>query len=68
MADLNIFVTELNNDNEYFYQTDILKQFLSGYVLHRSLRKLLLEHNNFLNIDISQGSVATCLWWCGILK
>ena len=41
---------------------------MSGYVLHGSLLQLLLEHSNFLNIDISQGSIATCLRWCGILK
>jgi len=34
---------------------------LSGYVLHGSLLQLLLEHCDFLNIDISQGSVATRL-------
>jgi len=32
--------------------------FLVGEVLHRSLLQLLLEHCDFLNIDISQGSVA----------
>ena len=30
-----------------------------GEVLHGSLLQLLLEHCDFLNIDISQGSVAT---------
>ena len=32
-----------------------------GEVLHGSLLQLLLEHCDFLNIDISQGSVATYL-------
>ena len=32
-----------------------------GEVLHGSLLKLLLEHCDFLNIDILQGSVATLL-------
>ena len=32
-----------------------------GEVLHGSLLQLLLEHSDFLNIDISQGSVATRL-------
>ena len=32
-----------------------------GEVLHGSLLQLLLEHCDFLNIDISQGSVATRL-------
>jgi len=33
--------------------------FLSGRVLHRSLLNSVLEHGNFLNTEISQGSVAT---------
>jgi len=32
------------------------------------LLQLLLEHGDFLNIDISQGSVATCLRRGGIFK
>jgi len=32
-----------------------------GWVLHRSLLHLFLEHGHFQNIDISQGSAATCL-------
>ena len=32
-----------------------------GEVLHGSLLQLLLEHSDLLNIDISQGSVATRL-------
>ena len=39
-----------------------------GKVLHGSLLQLLLEHCNFLNIDISQGSVATRLRCGGIFK
>ena len=42
----------------------ILKQCLSGKVLHNSLLHLLLKHHDFLNIYISQGSVATC-FGCG---
>jgi len=49
------FVSELNN---LFLQTFILKQCLSGYVLHNSLLHLLLKNGDFLNSDISQGSVA----------
>ena len=30
--------------------------------------QLLLEHGDFLNTDISQGSVAICLRWGSILK
>ena len=50
------------------YQTFILKQCLSGYVLHNSLLHLLLENCDFLNIDISQGSVATGLGCGGVFK
>ena len=39
-----------------------------GKVLHGSLLQLLLEHCNFLNIDISQSSVATRLRCGGIFK
>jgi len=39
-----------------------------GEVLHGSLLQLLLEHCDFLNIDISQGSVATRLWFGEIFK
>jgi len=47
-----------------FSQTFILKQCLSGYVLHNSLLHLLIKNYDFLNTDISQGSVATRLG-CG---
>ena len=39
-----------------------------GKVLHGSLLQLLLEHCDFLNIDISQGSVARNLRCGGIFK
>jgi len=39
-----------------------------GEVLHGSLLKLLLEHCDFLNIDILQGSAATRLRYGGIYK
>ena len=39
-----------------------------GEVLHGSLLQLLLEHRDFLIIDISQGSVATRLSCGGIFK
>ena len=39
-----------------------------GEVLHCSLLQLLLEHCDFLNIDIAQGSVATRLRCGGIFK
>ena len=48
---------------------NILKQFfLVGEVLHGSLLQLLLEHCDFLNMNISQGSVATRLRCGGIFK
>ena len=39
-----------------------------GEVLHGSLLQLLLKNCDFLNIDISQGSVATRLRYGGIFK
>ena len=39
-----------------------------GEVLHGSLLQLLLEHCDFLNIDISLDSVATRLRCGGIFK
>ena len=39
-----------------------------GEVLRGSLLQILLEHCDFLNIDISQGSVATRLRCNGIFK
>ena len=49
-----------------FLQTFILKQCLSGYVLHNSLLHLLFKNGGFLNTDISQGSVATRLGCGGV--
>jgi len=51
-----------------FISPDIyFKQCLSDYVLHNSLRHLLLNNGDFLNTDISQGSVATRLGYGGVL-
>jgi len=51
-----------------FISPDIyFKQCLSDYVLHNSLRHLLLNNDDFLNTDISQGSVATRLGYGGVL-
>jgi len=44
------------------------ESFLSGYVLRGRLLQLLLEDGDFLNTDISQGSVATQLTCGGIFK
>ena len=43
-----------------------LNQCLSGYVLHNSLLHLLLKNGDFLNTDISQGSVASRLGCGGV--
>ena len=43
----------------------ILKQCLSGSILQNSLLHLHLERRDFLNTDISQGSVATLLGYAG---
>ena len=40
------------------------KTVFDGHVLHNSLLHSLLKNSDFLNTDISQGSVATRLW-CG---
>ena len=50
----------------FFLQTFILKQCLSGKVLHNSLLHLLLKNGDFWNTDISQGSVATRLGCNGV--
>jgi len=50
-----------------FLQTFILKQCLSGYVLHNSLLHLLLKNGDFLNTDISHGNVATQLGCGGVV-
>ena len=44
----------------------IFKQCLSGYVLQNTLLRLLLKNGDFLNTDISQGSVATRLGCGGV--
>ena len=41
---------------------------MNGRVLHGSLLYRVLEHGNFLNISVSQGSVATCLRCGGIFN
>jgi len=37
-------------------------------MLQNSLLHLLFNNSDFLNTDISQGSVATRLWCCGVFK
>ena len=65
----HVFVSKLNN--EYFTRQIFNNNFLSGEVSHGSLLQLvsgIFEHGNFLNIDISQGSLATYLRCGGIFK
>jgi len=40
---------------------------LSGYVLQNTLLRLLLKNGDFVNTDISQGSVATRLGCGGVV-
>ena len=67
MASVNILllVNQLRNilPDKYFKTV-----FRVGEVLHGSLLQLLLEHCDFLHIDILQGSVATRLKCGGIFK
>ena len=48
------------------FQTFILKQCLSNYVLYTSLLHLLLKKGDFSNTDISQESVTTRLGCGGV--
>ena len=58
---MNVFLFELIN--KYFTRQIFLKS-----VLHASLLRLLLERGDFLDIDISQGSIAIKLRCGGIFK
>ena len=49
------------------YQTNTLKQFVEWLSLTREFASIT-EHGDFLNIDISRGSVAKCLRRGGIFK
>jgi len=51
-----------------FYQTNILKQFVEWLSLTWQFASITSWVLRFLNIDISQESVATCLTHGGILK
>ena len=42
---------------------NIFRQILNCWVLHSSSLHELHEHGNFLNTDISRGSIATCFWY-----
>ena len=61
-----LFVSELNN--AYFTRQIFQNSFWVTYFLHGSLTQLLLELDDFLPIDISQGSIVACLRCGGTLK
>jgi len=50
------------------YQANSIYKFVSGWVLHLSLLHSVLKHINFLNMDISRGSVTTRLRCSGIFN
>jgi len=58
-----LLVSEIHN--EYFTR-HILKQFFEWLNLTGQFAQLLLQHCDFLDIDISQGNVATYLRRDGI--
>ena len=58
------FVFSMNK----YQTTKCFSTFLSGWVLHHSLLHLVLEHGNFLNTVISQGSVAMHLRCGGLFN
>jgi len=45
-----------------FYQTNILQQFFEWLSLTWEFAQLLLEHCDFLNIDISQSDIFKVSW------
>jgi len=61
-----LFVSELNN--AYFSRHLFLNSAWVAKVLHNSFLHLLLKNCDFLNTDISQGSVATRLVCGGVFK
>jgi len=61
-------VKALKANNNYITRQISYKRFFSGYILDGCVLQFLLEHGHFLNIDISQGSVATRLRCGGIFK
>ena len=65
MAGVNVifFVNKIMN-----ILPELLRQFLEWLSLTWQFASLTFEHCDFLNIDISQGSVATYLRYGGIFK
>ena len=65
MAGVNVifFVNKIMN-----ILPELLRQFLEWLSLTWQFASLTFEHCDFLNIDISQGSVATYLGYGGIFK
>jgi len=66
MTTLCLFISELNNAKitVKIFSTTVL----SDWVLHGSFLHSIVEHGNFLNISMLQGSVATCLRCGGIFN
>jgi len=62
----HLFVSELNN--EYFTRQIFKNSLFDWLSLTWQFASILLEHCDFLNTDISQGSVATYLRCGGIFK
>ena len=58
-----VVVISLSQNNNIFCQV-----LNCCFELHGSLLQELHKHGNFLNINISQGSVATCFRYGGIFK
>ena len=61
----HLFVSEVNNA---YFSRQIFQNSFWMAKSYNSVLQLLLEHGDFLNIDISQGSVATCLRCGGIFR
>jgi len=66
-----LFISELNNAHtcrRYFfdYNFELLNSCMPVWVFNVSLLDAALEHGDFLNTDISQGRVSTCLRYGGI--
>ena len=52
---------------KHLFVSQVNKTVFEWPVLHNSLLHLLVKHRDFLNTDISQGRVATCLGRGGVL-
>ena len=59
MVTLNMFLSVLTSLDKSFFSTTVLRD----WPWHDRLLHSLLEHGDFLNLDVSQGSVATRHVW-----